>query len=56
MFYKIDLMPDGTLEVVDRVEEADYEDGYIYATEADYDRLDKRIVKDISYLLMEVAD
>lgn len=46
MYYKMDLLIDGTLEVIDRVEEMDLTDGFIYATEKDFNRLDKRIVKD----------
>lgn len=47
MYYKIDVMPDGTLEIVDRVEEKK-PDGFIYATENDLKKINHKFVKDYS--------
>ncbi|MCM1324107.1 MAG: hypothetical protein NC218_08090 [Acetobacter sp.] len=40
MYYKLDLLPDGRLEVVDMVEEKKNNDGFLYATQEEYDRLE----------------
>lgn len=45
MFYKLDVMPDGTLEIIDRVEEK-RPDGFIYATEDDIKKINPKFLKD----------
>ena len=44
MFYKLMVDEQGNIEVVDRVDHAKRNDGYIYATEKEFALLNKRIV------------
>ena len=44
MFYKLIIDEQGNIEVVDRVDHAKRNDGYIYATEKEFALLNKRIV------------
>ena len=44
MFYKLIIDEQGNIEVVDRVDHAKKNDGYIYATEKEFALLNKRIV------------
>lgn len=44
MFYKLIIDEQGNIEVVDRVDYAKRNDGYIYATEKEFALLNKRIV------------
>ena len=44
MFYKLIVDEQGNIEVVDRVDHAKRNDGYIYATEKEFALLNKRIV------------
>lgn len=45
MLYKIDLLPDGHLEIVDVVEEKPLrDDGFIYATEKELNKIDPMFV------------
>ena len=44
MFYKLIIDEQGNIEVIDRVDHAKKNDGYIYATEKEFALLNKRIV------------
>lgn len=47
MYYKIDLLPSGELEIIDRVEDKPFfNDGFIYANESDLKKINPKMLKD----------
>lgn len=45
MYYKLDLLPSGELEIIDRVEDK-ASDGFIYATEDEINKINPKMLKD----------